>query len=217
MSLREGHMAASPKISVVIPAFNAADTIDVAIRSALGQTYRPLEIIVVDDGSTDATASVAARFGRYVTLVRQTNQGAGQARNTGANTAAGDWLAFLDADDAWLPQKLEKQVALTRDPRVGVVSARARAKSGTSLGPYFHLNDLWKHNDIITSSVLVRRSTFELLGGFCASSYCEDYHFWLRLAAAGWMLANYTEDLVIYSPAPGSLSQQLDHFAAGEI
>src|SRR3954451_11962493 len=98
-------MAADPKISVVIPAFNAAATLEVAVRSALGQTYRPSEVLVVDDGSTDDTAAVASRLGRGVKLVRQANQGCGPARNAGVKQAAGDWLAFLDADDAWLPQK----------------------------------------------------------------------------------------------------------------
>lgn len=97
------------KISVVIPAYNAEAFIGDTIRSALAQTLVPLEIIVVDDGSTDHTAEVAASLGCHV--IRQVNGGVCVARNAGIRVARGDWIALLDHDDLWLPQKLERQVA----------------------------------------------------------------------------------------------------------
>jgi glycosyltransferase involved in cell wall biosynthesis len=210
-------MTAGPAISVVIPAFNAAATLETALRSVLAQSFRPLEVIVVDDGSTDTTPQLASRFGPAVRLLHQANKGCGQARNTGARAACGEWLAFLDADDCWLEEKLERQVPFTEEAEVAVINARARARSGRTLGTSFSFEELWQRNDLIVSSSLVRRTAFESVGGFWAERYCEDYHMWLRLAAAGWRIANCPLDLVVYTPAPGSLSQQVERFAAAEI
>jgi glycosyltransferase involved in cell wall biosynthesis len=206
-----------PAISVIIPAYNAAATIETAVRSALDQTYPAAEVIVVDDGSTDATAELVSRNHPGVRLLRQENRGCGQARNTGARAATGEWLAFLDADDAWLPQKLERQAAHTAGPGVAVVSARSRKKSGEPMAQEFSFDALWRQNDLIVSSTLVRRSAFEAAGGFWTERYCEDYHLWLRLTAAGWRIVNRAEDLVIYSPTADSLSRQTERFAAAEI
>jgi glycosyltransferase involved in cell wall biosynthesis len=101
-------------VSVVIPAFNAAEYIRETLHSALAQTYQALEVIVVDDGSTDATGSIVEEFVKKdarVQLVRQCNAGVGAARNTAIRMARGDYIAPLDADDIWFPEKLEKQVA----------------------------------------------------------------------------------------------------------
>ena len=100
------------KVSVIIPNYNYARFIGEAIESVLAQTYQPLEIIVVDDASTDDSIKVIESFGDKVKLIRQENGGVGKARNTGARNAGGDFLAFLDADDIWLPEKIEKQIKL---------------------------------------------------------------------------------------------------------
>lgn len=100
------------QISVVIPAYNSADYIGRAIRSVQGQTYPAHEIIVVDDGSTDETEAAVSAFGEGVTYLRQSNAGAAAARNNGIHAAEGEWIAFLDADDEWLPHKLQSQVEL---------------------------------------------------------------------------------------------------------
>ena len=105
------------KISVVIPAYNAEQHIGRAIDSVLAQTRPADEIIVIDDGSTDATAEVIRSFGDRVTLIQQKNAGVSVARNTGIEAATGDWIAFLDADDEWLPEKLKRQAEhLSRNP-----------------------------------------------------------------------------------------------------
>jgi cellulose synthase/poly-beta-1,6-N-acetylglucosamine synthase-like glycosyltransferase len=204
-------------VSVVIPAYNAAATIAAAIESVLAQTRPPEEIIVVDDGSKDETSAVVERFGPIVRLLRQANAGCGQARNTGAREARGTWLAFLDADDLWLPTKLERQMPETADPRIAVVVCRKYSKDGQLLGRRFAFDDLWTRNDAIVSSSLVRRSAFEQAGGFWKLRACEDYHLWLRLTGGGWDMANVPEDLVVYMPTAQSLSRQVESFAAAEL
>tara|TARA_R110002049_G_scaffold2750_10_gene22455 strand:+ start:102905 stop:103891 length:987 start_codon:yes stop_codon:yes gene_type:complete len=108
----------SASVSVVIPCFNASRFLSETIQSALDQTHSPLEVIVVDDGSTDNSATIADSFGPSVRVIRQSNQGESVARNRGIDEARGDWIAFLDADDLWLPQKLEKQLAAIDSPEV---------------------------------------------------------------------------------------------------
>jgi glycosyltransferase involved in cell wall biosynthesis len=112
----------TPTVSVVIPAYNHARYLAEAVESALGQTLPAVEVIVVDDGSTDETPQVLARHRARVRIVRQANRGVSAARNAGASLAQGDLLAFLDADDVWLPQKLEAQAArFADDPELGLV------------------------------------------------------------------------------------------------
>ena len=134
-----------PKVSVIIPAYNAARYLPEAIDSVLTQTYQDCEIILVDDGSTDDTAEVVSRYGTRVTYVQQSNQGVGAARNTGIDLARGDYLVFQDADDVLLPGKLEVQASfLDQHPDVDAVFSdicpvlarfcRAGTASGVSFG-----------------------------------------------------------------------------------
>jgi glycosyltransferase involved in cell wall biosynthesis len=108
-------------VSAVIPAYNAELTISDAIQSVLAQTYEIAEIIVVDDGSSDHTSEVAARFPR-TQVIRRPNGGPGAARNTGIHAASGEWIAFLDSDDAWAPRKTEIQLGYIT-PDAGVIHA----------------------------------------------------------------------------------------------
>ena len=109
-------------VSVVIPTHNHAGYIRQAIDSALAQTSAPLEVIVVDDGSTDETPRILADYGGRIRAIRQSNAGVSVARNTGIAAAAGDLIALLDSDDSWAPTKLERQIArLSADPGVGLV------------------------------------------------------------------------------------------------
>lgn len=103
-------MSDGPTVSVIIPVYNGERFLAEAIRSALDQTLSPAEIIVIDDGSTDASAEVARGFGPPVRVLAQANLGPAAARNLGVAHAAGDLLAFLDADDLWMPEKLAYQV-----------------------------------------------------------------------------------------------------------
>lgn len=115
-------MSNGPTFSVVIPCFNRASRIEAAINSALDQSLPPHEIIVVDDGSTDESASVAESLGPAVRVIRTENRGPSAARNLGIDEAQGDWIAFLDADDVWHPEKMTLQAqALAAFPEVKLV------------------------------------------------------------------------------------------------
>jgi glycosyltransferase involved in cell wall biosynthesis len=212
-------MAVSPTVSVIIPAYNAEACVDTAIKSALGQTVSPLEVLVVDDGSRDRTAEVAAAFGPPVRVIRQANAGPAAARNHGAREARGEWLALLDADDAWKPRKLEKQLPYTRREEVGLVHCWG-PPGGGPVPERITLETLWEKNCIVNSSVLVRRRAFEQVGGFDEDRgliSVEDYNLWLRLLAAGWEVATCPERLHEYTPAPGNLSRQFERFARAEL
>jgi len=208
---------AEPRISVVIPAYRARGTIDAAIASVLGQTVPPHEVIVVDDGSPDDVGDHVERHHPSVRVIRQANQGCGAARNTGAAAATGDWLAFLDADDAWLPGKLARQLRELRGETVAVVACRAVGRTAQRHLPFPGFDDFWEANRIVVSSTLVRRDVFERAGGFWSRRACEDYHLWLRLTGSGWRVVNCAEELVVYAPSEMSLSRQIESFAAAEV
>lgn len=108
-------------MSVVIPCYNGAAYLRETLASVLAQTYQPIEVLVIDDGSTDNSAAIANEFGPPVRVIQQPNQGGSVARNRGIDEAQGDWIAFLDADDLWLPEKLERQVRLIR-PDINAVA-----------------------------------------------------------------------------------------------
>jgi len=183
------------KISVVIPAHNAAATVARAIRSVQAQTPAPDEILLVDDASGDDTAAIAERLG--ATTIRLTaQQGAAAARNAGVDAATGDVIAFQDADDEWLPDKLARQLPLLDDAVFVACGARLYAEDGTDLGPLYdgqiptEGTESWRgllaRNTIATPCVLVWRHAFDAVGGFDpALPVAEDQDLWLRLAQHG--------------------------------
>lgn len=204
--------------AVIIPAFNAARTIRQAVSSALEQSLPPSAVIVVDDGSTDDTAAVAGSL-PGVRLVLQANAGPGAARNRGASQCSSAWLAFLDADDTWLPDKMERQLGAGVDPGIGVVHGREPAEPRPA-PPLVGFADLWEANCITLSAAVVRRAAFDRVGGFDedrALISVEDYHLWLRIAASGWGIATQAGSFVRYTPAPASLSSDARRFAAAHF
>lgn len=120
-SLTAAHDAPTPSISVIVPCHDAAAFLQPAIESILAQTHPALEVIVVDDGSTDGSARIAESFGPPVRVIRQENRGESAARNRGIEAAKAEWVAFLDADDLWLPTKLERQAEAIRSAPADVV------------------------------------------------------------------------------------------------
>lgn len=117
----------NPLLSCIVPVFNGERYLAEALDSIIAQDYRPMEIIVVDDGSTDGTAEVAARYGDAVTYLSQPNAGPAAARNTGIKAAKGEFIAFLDADDLWVTDKLERQFArFEARPELGVCVAHSQ-------------------------------------------------------------------------------------------
>ena len=201
-----------PGICVVIPAFNSEKTIRRALASVASQTLRPQQVIVVDDASTDNTATLAEGFaGTNVEVVRLPYRiGASGARNVGIRHATADLVAFLDSDDEWLPAKLERQVeVLLAKPQYSFVSCRTDLISpgGDNLGDTFGEHTVtvgehaWKalleNNYVTTPSFMVWRRYLEELGGFnSALKIAEDQDMWIRLAERGWL--GYVPECLVY-------------------
>ena len=182
-------------MTVVIPAHNATAFLGEALRSALDQTFEDLEIVVVDDGSTDATAALAASFGEVVRVILQPNRGPAAARNRGIREARGRFIAFLDADDLWDAEMVSSQVAaLEADPAIGLVSTNCWYTDGRRLVPVVRTAQriahsghvyrrLVRENFIVTSTVMARRECLDAVGGFDEALHVsEDYDLWLRLS-----------------------------------
>ncbi len=186
-------------VSVVIPAYNVAWCIKRAIVSVLNQSLPPTEILVVNDGSTDDTAAVVREFGEAVTLIDQPNGGLSNARNTGIRHARGEWVAFLDADDYWLPEKLERQVSLlASDPELAFCSTCTRVVTpdGAEINIWHcpdqgasMLHTIFERHAAVAgsgSSVVARRELLQQAGLFDeALRSLEDIDMWMRLAALG--------------------------------
>jgi len=186
----------TPEVSVVIAAYNAARFIDETLNSVETQDHRSFEIIVVDDGSTDGTGEIVTSRHPGVRCLRIPNSGQPAARNTGIRAARGAYVAFLDADDRWLPGKLVRQMALVRERGVAWVYGDAITVSaaGSVLGRMGRrrplqegdiLRPLLLTNFIPSVTPLVRRDVFETVGGFDerpGMSLSEDWNMWLRVA-----------------------------------
>jgi glycosyltransferase involved in cell wall biosynthesis len=184
-----------PLVSAIITTYNYARFLPSAIEGALAQTYPNIEVVVIDDGSTDDAAEVAARYHHQgVRYVYQPNAGAAAARNRGLADTRGPLVAFCDADDVWLPNKLEQQYAhLVRHPRVALVTAHAYA-CDEALCPSsvvhaakgdcrYVFESLLVRNVVLNPTcVLGRREAFEEIGGFSDLPLWEDWDTWLRLA-----------------------------------
>jgi len=209
-------------VSTVIPAFNAERFIARALDSALAQDIAGSEIIVVDDGSSDRTCDIVAGYSaRGVRLVRHSRRGGvAAARNTGIAASHGEFVAFLDADDAWLPHKLKRQLdALIAQPDMRFISCRAmlideRGRNlgdiyrgaGPAVGP-FAWRTLLTYPCVATPSVVVRRAALDKVGPFNKwLPVGEDQDMWIRLALEG-DVGHLAEDLVIVHSTPNSLSK----------
>jgi glycosyltransferase involved in cell wall biosynthesis len=190
-----GPDAVGPFVSIIIPTYRRATFLQRAIESALAQSYRPFEVIVVEDGSRDAE-DVVSRYGDRVQYVWQENQGAAVARNTGAAMAQGSWLALLDDDDVWLPEKLDRQLALLRDfPSLGFIHSnyfwlRNGAREPRPEPTIHSVPSGWVTQELIldrfsiaTSTALIRAEVFRRIGGFNpAYRVVQDYDLWVRLS-----------------------------------
>jgi len=205
----------TPAVSVVIPTYNRAAILGATVESVLAQTQPAVEIVVVDDGSTDATPAVARRWGERVTYLRQANQGVEAARELGLARSHGRYVNFLDDDDVMLPTKLARQVALLeRDPGLGVVHCRyhyvdaggrhletvGRQPEGDVLEPLVWGCFPW------SGGPLVRRACLEASTRDRHRDWHGDWGMWLRTALAGWRWACVQEPLGWYRMAPGSMT-----------
>ncbi len=213
------------RISVVIPTFNSGPLVVEAIQSVLAQTLPAAEIVVVDDGSTDDTAQRVEQFGSRIDFVRQTNARVAAARNTGLRRATGEAIAFLDADDAWHPDKLQRQAAILRQqPDIGLLATDLTAWPGPlatdgELGPAavanVSLRELLVVNSLATSSIVVRRAVIERAGEFDTALFGpEDYDLWLRCTRIA-RTAVLRQPLTGYRDTCGSLGKQADTMRRG--
>ena len=181
-------------VSVVIPTFNREPLLCRALDSVLVQSAPPLEIIVVDDGSTDSTRTTLKNRYKDVVYHYQNNQGVSSARNSGIKNSTGDWVAFLDSDDAWLPSKLAMQTAAVADePDIKICHTNEIwVRNGHRVNPKLkhEKSGGWIYRKCLPlcvvspSSALIHRSVFEDVGYFdeCLPA-CEDYDLWLRICA----------------------------------
>ena len=204
----------NPKVSIIIPTYNRADMLVQAIQSVFSQTYQDFEIIVSDDGSIDHTRDVLQSFGEKVIYLENPHCGLpSKVRNAAIDVARGEFIAFLDSDDLWMPDKLAKQIALLDEvPKVGLVSSNAYVidKRGKRLSPLYLQTgkgrsgsvflDLLKNNFVITSSAMVRREVLEQVGQFPEAKELiarEDYALWLHIAL-DWDVYYFDEPLISY-------------------
>ena len=183
----------SETVSIVLPTYNRCRLVCRAIDSVLNQSYVAYELIVVDDGSTDATGDRLASYGDRVTVIKQANRGVSAARNTGIQAASGEFIALLDSDDVWLPQKLERQIAFFRaNPNTMICQTEEIwIRKGVRVNPGKRHK---KHSGMIfektlplclvsPSAVMMRKSLFDEVGLFDESlPACEDYDLWLRIS-----------------------------------
>ena len=197
----------SGKVSVIIPTFNREKFITKAIDSVMAQTYQDFEIIVLDDGSTDNTRELLGRYNDRVKYFYQENRGIASARNEAIKRSSGDYIAFLDSDDYWIREKLEKQIQVfNQHQEYGMVASccssirldgsfREKNRPGKS---GWVLEDLFRKNFIRTSSAMIKRECLDQVGLFDESfRECEEYDLWLRIAAR-YPIGFINESLAVY-------------------
>jgi glycosyltransferase involved in cell wall biosynthesis len=223
-----------PRVSVIVPVFNGVATVGEALAGVLVQSYRDFELIVVDDGSTDATPQLLASYGGSITLITRANGGIAAARNSGLRAATGEYIALLDCDDVWLPTMLERTVAtLDAAPQavlaytdLAITDSDGRALETALVGPQTAhaptldemLTRLWP---IMPSAVVIRRRVLEAIGGFAEEfrSYgYEDAWCWMRARELGefcylpeqlvkWRFSSYPRPLKSFSFSPMARKQ----------
>lgn len=187
-----------PKVSVIIPTYNREEYISDTVQSVLDQSYRDFEIIVIDDGSTDNTAEKLEKYNSKIKLIRQKNSERAVSRNNGIKNSSGKYIAFLDSDDKWVPNKLEKQIkildnksqfilvysaCLRMNETSNVIKSAKRQLDGYS-GNVFE--KLLLRNFIVSPTPIIRRDYFEKTAGF-QTKYIpyEDWELWLRFSLLG--------------------------------
>lgn len=190
-----------PKVSVIIPAYNCGGHISEAVDSVLGQTYKDIEAIIVDDGSTDNTKEALKRYEGKIRYVYQEHGGVSRARNLGISRSSGEYIAFLDADDIWVPEKLAKEMVFLEENKDaglvacdldvfdenGMLGETYFGRSGFEYGSRIEgkgFKSLLEHNFCNLSAVLIRKELLDRIGLFDERIVCgEDLDIFLRAAA----------------------------------
>ncbi len=211
-----------PRVSVIIPTFNCAPFLGRALNSVFTQTFTDYEIIVADDGSTDDTQAMVARYGTKINYLYQPNRGPSAARNLALSKASGEFIAYLDADDMWYPHKLERQVAFMDvhqecgivhsdftiiDETDRVIRRRFNHEPPREIPQGACIMDLLRRCHIQIPTVLERHECLRKVGQFDERlKGVEDYNRWILLAMEGFEVGYIDEALAMYRWTPGSLS-----------
>lgn len=207
-------------ISVILPAYNCEKTIEESVRSVLAQTYRNIELIVVDDASVDKTPEIismlAEKDGRIKIITNKINRGTLESRLKAINTAKGEWIAFLDGDDLWLPEKLVKQIRLRDKAKCDLIYTASSFidENGIMYDWIMHVpvevgyNKLLKQNVISNSSVLVRKNDFLKYSPAeeRENDMHEDFACWLLMLRNGLVACGVDEPLITYRISKKSIS-----------
>ena len=209
-----------PSFSVIIAAYQAAATIGEAVDSALSQTLPPVEVIVCDDGSTDDLEAALAQYRERITVLRQENRGAAAARNAASRAARGDFVAILDADDVYMPERLEALGALAAArPDLDILSTDTYFEVEGELAGRFNdqrhpfaiadqRTEILRRCFILYNAA-VRRERLLELGGFDETlAQAEDWELWIRLILAGSRAGTVDEPLARYRMTPDSLTSE---------
>ena len=214
-------------ISVVIPAYNAEKTIECALDSVRSQTLAPLEVIVVDDGSSDRTFLIVSHYIADHSLsnwrlLRRKNGGPAFARDAAIQLSRGSYIALLDADDIWMPEKLEASMAVMILHNLDLVGARLRSHSIDGPCNILDSRQMLFSNPYFTSTVVFSRAAYNDVGGFDLNQrYSEDYKLWLAFAWRGKRCGQMARTLAIYRASTTSshrgLSSNLWRMQRSEI
>lgn len=212
-------------VGVVIPTYNMASYLRGCIDSVLAQTDPPAEVVVVDGGGDDGSRDIVASFGPRITYVRQVGTGLSSARNQGVQRLSSRWVAFLDADDYWLPGKLAMQkaeAARTPDAKLIycgslILRENGESQAGTYLEPSRFVSALKYRNAVMPSCVMVNRAAFLAEGGFNESlRAAEDWELWFRLSRR-WKFAAVPEPLLVYRVLSSSMSSNIALTTTNEV
>jgi len=213
----------TPRVSIIVPAYNVELFLAEALASVQQQTFREFEVIVVDDGSTDRTSEIARQFvekdARFI-LLRQPNAGPAAACNVALKQARGEWIAFLGADDVWLPEKLTAQLdLLEQEPHANLLFTDYFLWNGQSdCGRRYGDPDKFPNGDVGrrliffdlfgTSTVMIKREILDVVGPFDVELLlAEDWDLWLRIAERGLCAKGVRQPLTRYRVWPGSASR----------
>lgn len=210
-----------PKVSIVMPAYNCAEHIKESIDSALAQTHKDIELIVVDDGSTDGTAEVVQSYENPVVYLYQENRGMSAARNTAMKSATGDFIAFLDSDDLWEPSKLEKQIALFEThPKIGMVGSylepidsngKRSGKTKPTSRPAEDFDSMFMQGTPVPTSVMIRSECVREVGYFNEAIFgMEEVEFFMRIAQK-YQVKFMDEILGFYRIWEGNVTKRKKH------
>lgn len=219
-----------PTVSIIIPSYNRAHYLIEALDSALNQTYPNLEVIVVNDGSTDETEEILAPYRKRIRYITQENRGWAGAKNRGLEAATGEFLCILDDDDRIHPKKVERQLTMfQQDPDLGVCATGINLIDAEGnltesfipppLSPRTQVFQLLRRCLVNQSSAMLRRECYETLGGL-KPIHSDDYEYWLR-ASLHYRISVVPELLTDYRRHPNQLTayyaSEIDHAAAGVI